>query len=64
LRDRADQQRRDAADLVGQETRADAADDAETQHQRQHFGAARHAIAEIVAIGDDMNLRHRHRHAA
>ena len=25
---------------------------AETQHQRQHFGAARHAKTEIAAIGD------------
>ena len=42
----------------------DAADDAEAEHQRQHFGAARHAVAEVAAIGDDMHLRHRHRHAA
>ena len=28
------------------------------------FSAARHAVTEIAAIGDDVNLRHRHRHAA
>ena len=55
---------RDAADAVGEEAGADAADDAEAQHQRQHFGAARHAVAEVAAIGDDVHLRHRHRHAA
>ncbi len=34
------------------------------QHQRQHLRAARHAVTEIAAIGDDMDLRHRHRDAA
>ncbi len=34
------------------------------QHDRQHFGAARHAVTEIAAIGDDMHLRHRHGDAA
>ena len=49
---------------VGDEAGADARDDAERQHQREHFGPARDAIAEIAAIGDDMHLRHRHRDAA
>ena len=35
-----------------------------SHHQRQHLGAARDAIAEIAAIGDEMDLRHRHRDAA
>ena len=54
----------DAADPVGDNSGADARDDAEKQHERQHFGPARDAVAEIAAIGDDMHLRHRHRDAA
>ena len=53
-----------AADPVGDNSRADARDDAEKQHERQHFGPTRDAVAEIAAIGDDMHLRHRHRDAA
>ena len=34
------------------------------EHQRQHLGAARRAEAEVAAVGDDVHLRHRHRHAA
>ena len=34
------------------------------QHQRQHLRAARGAEAEVAAVGDDVHLRHRHRHAA
>ncbi len=64
LRQRPEQQRADATDLVGEIARADAAEDATGHHQRQHLGAARHAIAEIAAIGDDMHLRHRHGDAA
>ena len=35
-----------------------------SHHQGQHLGAARDAIAKIAAIGDQMDLRHRHRDAA
>ena len=35
-----------------------------SHHQRQHLGAARDAVSEIAAIGDEMDLRHRHRDAA
>ena len=34
------------------------------EHERQHLGSARDAVAEVAAIGDDVNLRHRHRDAA
>ena len=63
LQHRAEQQRAHAADAVGNEPRRDAADDAEAEHQRQHLGAARGAVAEVAAIGHQMHLRHRHRHA-
>ena len=64
LQGRAQQQRGDAAHPVGDPARADAAHDAEAQHQRQHLRAARHAVAEVGAVGDDMDLRHRHGDAA
>ena len=32
-----------------------ATDDAEAEHERQHLRAARHAVAEIAAIGDDVD---------
>ena len=35
-----------------------------SHHQRQHFGAVGDAVAEVAAIGDEVNLRHRHRDAA
>src|SRR5262249_57754891 len=63
LKDGPEQEGADAANAVGDEARADATHDAEAQHQRQHLGAARDAITEIAAIGDDVHLRHRHRHA-
>ena len=40
------------------------ADDTKTQHQREHLGAARGIESEVRAIGNDMHLRHRHRHTA
>src|SRR5579863_10055950 len=64
LHGRADQERRRAPDRVGDEARADAGDDAEHHHQGQHLSAARDAVAEIAAIGDQMDLWHRHRGAA
>ena len=64
LQGRAQQQGLDAADPVGDPARGDAAHDAEAQHQRQHRRAARHAVAEVGAVGDDMDLRHRHGDAA
>jgi hypothetical protein len=30
----------------------------------KHLGAARRPVTEVAAIGDDVDLRHRHRHAA
>ena len=39
-------------------------DDAEAEHQREHLRAARGAVAEVAAVGDDVHLRHRHRDAA
>ena len=63
LHHRADQQGHNSAEAIGNEAGCDAADDAERQHQRQHLRTARNAIAEIAAIGDDMDLRHRHRDA-
>jgi hypothetical protein len=42
----------------------DAADDPEAQHKRQHLCASGRAVAQIAAVGDDMDLRHRHRDAA
>ncbi len=57
---RTDEQGGDAANAVGHIARGHAADNAEAEHQRQHFRAACHAIAEIRAIGDNMHLRHGH----
>ena len=34
------------------------------EHQRQHLRAARRTVAEVAAVGDDVDLRHRHRDAA
>ena len=50
--------------LSAMKPKANAAEDAEAKHERQHLGAAGDAIAEVAAIGDDMDLRHRHRDAA
>ena len=61
---RAEQQGRSSADAVGHQARADAAYETEAEHQGEHFGAARNTIAEIAAVGDDVNLWHRHRYAA
>ena len=44
--------------------RDEPADDAAGEHQRQHLRAARGAVAEVAAVGDDVHLRHRHRDAA
>jgi hypothetical protein len=52
------------ADAVGDRAGHQPADDASAEHQRQHLGAARRAEAEVSAVGDDVHLRHRHRHAA
>src|SRR5207253_10317972 len=43
--------------------RGDTRDQPEAEHQRQHLGAARRAVTEIGAVGDDVHLRHRHRDA-
>ena len=59
-----EEQRAQAADAIGDESERDAADHAGAEHQRQHLRAARHAVTEIGAIGDDMDLRHRHGDAA
>ena len=64
LQGRAEDQRADAADPVGDEAGREPADDAEAEHQGQHLRAARRAVAEVAAIGDHMHLRHRHRDAA
>ena len=64
LQHRAEQQRAQAADAVADDARDQPADDAAGQHQRQHLGAARGAVAEVGAVGDDVDLRHRHRDAA
>ena len=64
LQHRAEQQRAQAADAIADQAGGKPAHDAEAEHQRQHLGAARGAIAEIAAVGDDVDLRHRHRHAA
>ncbi len=50
--------------MIGDPARGEAAHHAEAEHQRQHLRAARDAVAEIAAIGDDMDLRHRHGGAA
>ena len=63
LQHRTEQQRAHAADAVGDEARGNPADDAEAEHHREHLGATRDAVTEIAAIGDDMDLRHRHRYA-
>ena len=34
------------------------------EHQREHLGAARRAVAEVAAIGHDVDLGHRHGDAA
>ena len=62
--DRAEQQRAQAADAVADRARDEPADDAAGEHQREHLRAARGAVAEVAAVGDDVHLRHRHRHAA
>ena len=64
LQRRPQHQCRQTAEPVGDESRADAPHDPERHHQRQHVGAAGDAVAEIAAIGDDVDLRHRHRNAA
>ena len=43
---------------------SDARDQPKAEHQRQHLGAARDAVTEVGAVGDDMHLRHRHRDTA
>ena len=60
LQGRADQQGHDAAHSVGDPACRYPADDAESQHQRQHLRAAGDAETEVGAVGDDMDLRHRH----
>ena len=50
--------------MIGDPAGDEAADDAEAKHDRQHFGASGRAIAEIKAIGDDVDLRHGHGDAA
>ncbi|SHJ87882.1 hypothetical protein SAMN02745194_03626 [Roseomonas rosea] len=44
--------------------RDEAADDPEAEHEGQHLRPPRRPVAEVGAVGDDMHLRHRHRHAA
>src|SRR2546430_1397247 len=60
LQRRAEQQRAQASDPVADPARGEPADDAEAEHDRQHLGAARGAVAEVAAIGDDVDLRHGH----
>src|SRR5215468_9985019 len=64
LRGRTEQERCQPADTIGDEARADAADNAEGHHYRQHLGTPRDPVTKIAAIGHDMDLGHRHRHAA
>jgi hypothetical protein len=49
---------------VGEEPRGEARDDPAREHEREHLRAHRRAVAEVDAEGDDVDLRHRHRHAA
>ena len=60
----SEQQRAQAADVVGDPSKREPADDAETEHDREHLRAARGAVAQVAAIGDDVHLRHGHGHAA
>ena len=53
-------QRVEPADAVRDEAGGKPAQHAEAQHEREHLGPARRAIAQVGAIGDDMDLRHRH----
>ena len=64
LQERAEEQGAQAADAVADPAGGEPADDASAEHDREHLGAARRAVAEVAAVGDDVDLRHRHRHAA
>ena len=64
LQRRADQERRQAADAVGDRAPDLPAEHAEAEQQRQHRGAALRRIAEVGAERDQVVLRHRHGHAA
>ena len=61
---RADQHRGQAADAVGDRAPDLPAEEGGAEQHRQHDGADRAGDAEIAAEGDQMLLRHRHRHAA
>jgi hypothetical protein len=55
---------RGRAGAVGDPAEGEPADNAHSEHQRQHLPAARGAVAKIGAVGNDVHLRHRHRNAA
>ena len=64
LHGRADDQHRRGADPVGECTGSEAADHAKAEHQGDDLRTDGDAITKVAAIGDDMDLRHRNRHAA
>lgn len=58
------QQGAHATDAVAHQPKPESADDAASQHQRQHARALGGAVSEVRAVGNDVHLRHRHGHAA
>ncbi len=60
----ADEERRQRPDPVGDPTKREPADYPRAKHQGQHPRAVRATVAEVDAVGDDVDLGHRHRGAA
>src|SRR5205085_3764149 len=60
LQRRAEQERAQATDAIGDPAKSEAADDTEAEHHRDDLGAALGAVAEIGAIRDHVDRSEEH----